>query len=244
MTASHRCDIYLAGTASLEPAHVAVLDAAERARAASYLRQADRDRFALGAVLLRAAAGRRLGWPPGRIAVDRNCDQCGRQHGRPRLAQAPGLHVSVTHSGTIVAVALTCAGAVGVDVEAVGEPGTGPPIATGLLIDAVCTPAERREVHSAADFYAYWTRKEAVLKATGEGLRRPMIDVHVSPPGAAPRLLALAGQPAPCQPAPCQLTDLDAAPGYRAAAAVLTAAPVEFAVADAGSMLAALAAAG
>jgi 4'-phosphopantetheinyl transferase len=102
------------------------------------------------------------------------------------------------------------------------------------LLTIVCGPAERGHVHSQPDLCAYWTRKEAVLKATGEGLRRPMTDVTVSPPSAAPELIALAGGPPP----PCRLADVAAPAGYLAAAAVLTAEPVVFAVIDAVALLA------
>ncbi|HEY2505330.1 MAG TPA: 4'-phosphopantetheinyl transferase superfamily protein [Streptosporangiaceae bacterium] len=235
MTARHRCDIYLAQTASLRSAHLALLDAAERARAAGYLRTEDRDRFALGAVLLRAVASRRLGSTPVSLTVERGCERCGRQHGRPRLPQAPGLHASVSHSGAVVAVALTGAGAVGVDVEAMSAGRAH----ADELAGVVCSGTERGEVRHARDFCVYWTRKEAVLKATGEGLRRPLTEVHVSPPRAAPRLLALAGS----QPA-CQLADLPIGPGYQGAVAVLTDMQVECVTTDAGALLQALAAVG
>jgi phosphopantetheinyl transferase len=42
----------------------------------------------------------------------------GRHHGRPRLP-GTGLHASISHSGATVAVAVSSAGAVGVDVQQV-----------------------------------------------------------------------------------------------------------------------------
>lgn len=224
------CDIFLARLADLRPAHLAALDLAEAGRAGRYLRQPDRERFVLGAVLLKAVVGQRLGRPAAAVVIDRTCPRCGSQHGRPRLAAASGPHLSVSHSGAVVAVGVTSAGPVGVDVEAVRD------LDTGSLAASVCTPDELTTVRGPADFYVYWTRKEAVLKATGEGLARPLSEVRVSPPGAVPRLLALAGEPPPCQ-----LADLAAGAGYRGAAAVLAAGPVEFAVQDGGPLLAAAA---
>jgi hypothetical protein len=61
-----------------------------------------------------------------------------------------------------------------------------------------------------------------VLKATGDGLSRPMRDLHVSPPAAAPMLLGLAGDAPPA----CQLADISVGAGYLGCVAVLTPDPV------------------
>jgi 4'-phosphopantetheinyl transferase len=236
------CEIYLARLARLRPAHFGVLDDAEQRRAAAYRQAGDRDRFALGAALLRIAAGHILGAGAASIPVDRTCADCGQQHGRPMLP-GTGLHVSVAHSADLVAVALTRAGPVGVDVEV---DAAGPAVldksgldksgldaigldAIGLdAIGLACGPTERTQVRSRADFLTFWTRKEAVLKATGEGLRRPMTDLVVTPPGTPPALVAVAAR----QPPPCQLADIPCPDDYLGAAAVLTASQVVFTAAE------------
>jgi 4'-phosphopantetheinyl transferase len=48
--------------------------------------------------------------------VTRACPDCDRPHGKP-LVPDTGLHVSVSHSGDLVAVAVTTAAPVGIDVE-------------------------------------------------------------------------------------------------------------------------------
>jgi 4'-phosphopantetheinyl transferase len=222
-----RCEVHVGRIHDLRPAHLAVLDGTEQARAERYRLAADRDRFRLGSVLLRMAAGRRLGAAPADVAVDRTCRRCGAQHGRP-LLPGTGLHASVSHSGDVVAVALTSCGPVGVDVEAVRA------IDFGAIADSVCSPAERSEVRTEADFFTVWTRKEAVLKATGDGLSRPMTDLHITPASSAPALLGFRNG----QPPACQLTDLSVGDGYRACVAVLTAEPVNVSTADASELLA------
>jgi 4'-phosphopantetheinyl transferase len=212
-----QCDIYLGQPHWLRGLDLGMLDSSEQARAQRYLLADDRDRFLLGAALLRMAAGHHLGVRPADVSVDRTCLWCESQHGRPVLA-GTGLHASVSHSGGVVAVAITGAGPVGVDIEA------GRSIEFSAVTDSVCTLAERSCVTGLGDFYAYWTRKEAVLKATGDGLRRPMTDLSITPPGSAPVLLALGGDAAPA----CQMADLSAGDGYHAAVAVLTARPVTF----------------
>jgi 4'-phosphopantetheinyl transferase len=222
-----QCEVHVGRIQDLRAAHLALLSDPELARAQRYRLAADSDRCRLGAVLLRMAAARHLGIRPADVAVDRTCGRCGAQHGRPRL---PGtsLQASVSHSGDIVAVAMTSAGPVGVDVEAVRG------IDFAAVTESVCTPRERNYVHTATDFYTFWTRKEAVLKATGEGLQRPMTDLDVTPPGAAPVLLRLgAGAP----PA-CQMAEISVGNGYQASVAVLAADPVTISTLYASELLA------
>lgn len=207
-------ELRLAGLDSLRAAHDGLLSPTERDRRAEFRQPADRRRYTLATALLRVAAGRRLGIDPAAVDVDRSCDECGRPHGRPTL---PGtvLHASISHSGDRVAVALTDVGPVGVDVERLGEVDAG-------LARSVCTPDELGHLRTPEDFFVYWTRKEAVLKATGDGLRRPLSDVVVSPPHAIPELIRLGDDPPP----PCRLAGLDVGPDYRGALAVLTTEPV------------------
>jgi 4'-phosphopantetheinyl transferase len=223
-TGARSCEVYVARRRYLHARHSALLDDYETERRARFRMEADRDRFTLAAVLLRAVVGRCTGVDAWSVTVDRTCGRCGRPHGRPRLPCA-GLETSVSHSGDVVVVAVTAAGPVGVDVELVAR-------GYAEVLPSVCTKAEQSFVRTPGDFYAYWTRKEAVLKATGEGLEREMTDVVVTPPGSAPSLVSLAG----VRTLPCCMADV-LADGYAGAVAVLTSDPVEFLVIDAGAVL-------
>jgi 4'-phosphopantetheinyl transferase len=211
------CAVYLARLSQLRPRHDSLLSGPETQRAARYRLQADRDRFVLATALLRIVAACQAGGDPAELEVNRSCERCGAQHGRPRLP-GTGLAASISHSGDVVAVALTAGLPVGVDVEAISARDYEP------LVPRVCTAAERQFVRTAEDFYAYWTKKEAVLKATGTGLRTPMTAVTVTPPGTAPVVEGVE---------PCRLATISAGAGYAAAVAVLTASPVTFDVSDA-----------
>ena len=224
------CEVHLATLQCLELRHHALLDEHEARRRARFRLDADRDRFTLGTVLLRGLVAERTNVDFASATIDRTCDVCGEPHGRPRLAH-PDLEASISHAGDVVAVALTAAGPVGVDIEVV------PTGEYESLIASVCTPAEQEFVRGPRDFYAYWTRKEAVLKATGEGLRRPMTDLVVTPPEIAPSLLELG--PASSLPT-CRMADVPAGDGYVGAVAVLGAGAVEFTMVDAGRFLAGL----
>jgi 4'-phosphopantetheinyl transferase len=225
--AGAQCEVQVGRLHDLRPAHLAQLDDQEQARAQRYRLAADRDRCLLAAVLLRAAAARQLGTSPADVAVDRTCGRCGAQHGRPQLPGS-GLHASVSHSGDVVTVALTRAGPVGVDVEAVRE------LDFAAIAESICTRAERAGVRGTADFLTVWTRKEAVLKATGEGLARPMRDVYITSPDSAPALLGLGSG----QPPACQMADISVGDGYRACVAVLTSDAVSVCSVDASELLA------
>lgn len=94
-----------------------LLDDRERNRYRRYAGEADRARMMLGAALLRCAAGLLAGVEPGALTVDRTCSSCGGWHGRPAIS-GTDLDVSVSHSGSLVAVAVLAGGGrVGVDVE-------------------------------------------------------------------------------------------------------------------------------
>lgn len=218
--------MFLAGLDLVQPGHAHLLSEPEAERAAQFRQQADRDRFTLATALLRRAVSGHTGIPARLVTVDRSCEHCGQLHGRPRLPDN-GLEASISHSGALVAVALTPGLPVGVDIELIGLHDW------QSLVATVCELSERQFARSVHDFFAYWTRKEAVLKATGEGLRTPMTRLTVSPPGSAPALVSIAG---PAVPA-CRMAQLPVPPGYAGAVAVLTASQVAFKSLDGSRLL-------
>jgi 4'-phosphopantetheinyl transferase len=230
------CHVWWASLSSGAAWPANLLDEQEAARRRQYLRDADRDRFTLGAVLARLVLGAHLGIAPGSVPVDRTCGRCGRPHGKPRLADGAAVDFSVSHSGDLVALAVTggpdtsgpktsgpkTSGRetsripVGIDVEQIAVLPQEP-------ADIVLSAAERHafgQLEAAvrpAAFFRYWVRKEAVLKATGDGLQVPMTDLTVSPPGQAARLTEWRGRPGFA--ARVALHDLRAPSGYAAAVA-------------------------
>jgi 4'-phosphopantetheinyl transferase len=178
---------------ALEP----LLDAADQCYLAGLVSISKRDASATSRALLRAAAAGVLGIAPAAVRVTRSCPDCSRRHGKPQL---PGtsLHVSATYTADRVAVAITALGPVGIDLERLdGADFDG--------FDGVAlTEAEARAVNDLPALQRgpararAWARKEAVLKASGVGLR---LD---------PRAV------------PAVAIDLDLGPGYAAALHVAT----------------------
>jgi 4'-phosphopantetheinyl transferase len=226
--AAATCNVAVAHIGLLRRMHDGALDAGERARAERFRQHADRARFVTSAALARAAVGLEVGVPPHGVALDRTCPDCGEPHGKPRVV-GYDVEISIAHSGDLVAVAWSRAAAVGIDIESRRSR----PADHADLASSVCSADEIHAITDWLSFLTCWTRKEAVLKATGDGLRLPMSEVVVSAPHDPPRLLAFPSDPIPA----CGLATLDVGPDYVGAVAVLTAAPLTISVGDAASML-------
>lgn len=136
--------------------------------------------------------------------VRRLCPWCGAaDHGRPVLAGRSEPHLSISRSGSLTVVAVCDTAPVGVDVERWDAAG----------------PAST----------VTWVRTEALLKATGHGLRLDPGTVELSEPDREPELIGWPEPPAP----DVRLYDVETAPGFVAAVAVLTADPVRVLVSPA-----------
>ena len=173
------CSVWWVDTSNLGWCSTALLSDTEVARAATIGRAEDHNRFMVGATLLRLVVGRATGTEPDQVQIDRSCPRCGEPHGKPTLTgPAEGLHASTTHSGSIVGVALSRLAPVGLDVE----------VMTSLdykrLLPSVYADGEPMP-GSRCSFFVHWTRKESVLKASGDGLTRPMSDIVLTEQGGA-----------------------------------------------------------
>ncbi|WP_068008153.1 4'-phosphopantetheinyl transferase family protein [Pseudovibrio axinellae] len=136
------------------------ITAEEKTRGARFRFLRDRRAFALGRWVVRSILG--VDQPPTPFLLQ--------DHGKPHLSGYPTFNIS--HSGGLVAVALARNAPLGVDLEFMRQDRQ-----MTDLIPVVCHPMEHLHIESrcpkerAATFYRCWTRKEAILKATGEGLR-------------------------------------------------------------------------
>ena len=217
-------DVWWARRQDAADRHAGLLDETERRRLAAYRRDEDRERFLTGCALAKTALARYTGQRPADVRFDRTCGQCGKPHGKPIMVGGAVRH-SVAHSGDLVAVAVARA-PVGVDVEQLdGRPhplgGDGDPEALARLVLSAAEQATLAAVPPsgrARAFLVAWTRKEAVTKATGDGLRAAFSDVVVAADAGPPRLVAW---PYPRPPQSVSLLDLDADTGYVAALAVI-----------------------
>jgi len=188
------CDLALA-PADAEPV-AATLSAEERARAARFGTDALRARWIAGRALLRRILGSALALAPADVPLARGA------RGRPALKDFDReLDFNVSHTGGVALIALLRTEGrpvrIGVDVERKDRP-----LGSDRLARKFLTSAEQASIAPAAPdarrlrFLRYWTCKEAMSKATGDGLLAPFrqIDIGFDP---APRLI---DGPAPYQP--------------------------------------------
>ncbi len=229
------CHVWWARPADVHPEHHDLLAEADLERQARMRRVADRRRSVVAAAVTRLVLGAALGVRPARLAVDRTCRECGGPHGKPHLPDAPGVHFSVSHSADCVVIAVGRDGPLGVDIEEVA------PWATADLDEVAqltLAPEERAVLARqptaarALAYTTYWTRKEAAVKATGEGLAAALDELVVSPPAAAPRVLRWDGR----RDVPT-LHELHPPPGLVGALAVTGGAPRHVVELDAGPLL-------
>lgn len=125
--------------------------------------------------------------------------QCGPQEilfgkndfGKPFLADEGPIEFNLSHSGDAALVAVTVGRAVGVDIERYRERLETEKISKRFFSSAevaelLALPEGERE----AAFYTCWTRKEAYIKARGEGLSIGLSRFEVAfAPGESPALL-------------------------------------------------------
>ena len=186
----------------------------EASQAGRFRFAADRDRYVAAHGLLRVLLANYLGTSPGRVAL------IAASGGKPRVARPESLRFSLSHAATMALVAVSADREVGIDLEQIGEVDD-----LGRLAETCFSPAEVATLASLPKsqrlraFYAGWTRKEAFLKATGDGLSRPLSSFAVSlPPDEPPRLLHVQGDPR--APERYWLVALEPAAGYVGALAV------------------------
>ncbi len=184
----------------------------ERARAQRLRHPLARRRFVTGRGLLRAILARYTRTHPADLVFSYGV------HGKPFLSALPGVrppHFNLSHSGTLGLVAVAGQGEVGVDLEELH-----PVPEMEAIVQRYFSEQERESLLSLpesqrqAGFFNCWTRKEACLKAAGEGFNYPADRFTVSLQPEAPAVL-WNGTPA----GPLQLYHFDLEPGYVAALA-------------------------
>lgn len=195
----------------------------EHERAARFHFDADRRRFVAGRAIARQILGREyLGYDPAGLVFALG------PMGKPSLGgphARDGLELNLAHSGDLALIAVAEGRLVGVDVERLRPL----PDLDGLA-RLVLTPWEQVELDRVAPaeraqaFFQVWTRKEAFLKATGEGLTRAPATFEVSvAPDASPVLRAVDDDPARAEV--WALMDVEAPLGYVGALVVGRPAP-------------------
>lgn len=172
----------------------ALLDPAETARARRFHFERDRRRFTVARGILRRLLGRYLDVRPGPEVVFEYSGRGKPMAAKPTLPGNDRVCFNVSHSDGRALFAFARGMEVGIDLEAGVRLGNGWPMLARRIFSAreqvelasVC-PEQRR-----AAFLNGWTRKEAYLKATAQGIVDGLTSIEVTlDPARPPELLAV-----------------------------------------------------
>jgi 4'-phosphopantetheinyl transferase len=160
----------------------ATLPREERNRAQRFHRERDRLRYCVGRLLLRTILTQRTGVPARDIPIEKSA------LGKPYLVGGPAFNIS--HSGDAVLLGVADSGNIGVDVELIRQ------------LDDLDSMAQRcfsarelnafegtSELERRNAFFQTWARKEAFVKAVGDGLHINLKHFSVSSEDTAENLL-------------------------------------------------------
>jgi 4'-phosphopantetheinyl transferase len=194
-----------------------VLSEDELLRARRFYFERDRQHFLVARGVLRTILGWYLALPPARLHFTYG------SRGKPSLSAASGgeqLRFNVSHSHELALYAVTQGRDIGVDIEFMRPLEDADDIACHFFSAherAILWNLPASLKHQA--FYNCWTRKEAYIKATGEGLSQPLDEFAVSlAPGEPAQLLSVVGKPD--EGSRWTFEALQPPPGYAAALAV------------------------
>jgi 4'-phosphopantetheinyl transferase len=200
----------------IDPAEVlrcaALLSTDEQARAQHYRFERDRRRFVVARGRLRLLLGKHLAVRPDTIVFDYT------SRGKPFVRNSPApLYFNVAHTEDLALYAVSSSCPTGVDIEYMQRE-----IDHDRLASRFFTRGEYRGLQQVPEsrrkraFLACWARKEAIVKAIGDGLALPLDQFEVSlDPDFEPRIIAASAP----QIAACTLHAADVGTDYVAAVA-------------------------
>jgi 4'-phosphopantetheinyl transferase len=167
---------------------LARLDEEERRRAARFVVEPARFAFAAAHALLRRALDRAGG-------CARQWTFSANRYGKPSLDPPfEDIRFNISHTDTLVAVAVTRGADIGIDVETLQSAPD-----EAMFASIVLAPEEEEELAGANDrasrLIRLWAAKEAVAKAIGMGLSLPPSEIVLR--GAEPQVAALPAEHGP-----------------------------------------------
>jgi len=160
------------------PALEELFDEEERERAARFFFAEDRRRYDVTHYVMREVLSRYLGSPPDRVRITKDL------RGKPRLegeSAVGGVQFSMSRSRNLVLIAVAWNREVGIDVEYIAPDPIDMSIAQRKYSEkevAILRALDQERRPEA--FFWLWVRKEACLKAAGNGLSLPLNSVDAS----------------------------------------------------------------
>ena len=162
-----------------------LLSSDEIERAARFRFDADRNHFIVARGTLRMLLGAYWATAPSELSFTYS------QYGKPSLVNQDGartIEFNLSHSGGLALFAFAVGRRIGIDVETLRRD-----LTTSEIAERFFSTVERAALRQLPEgqrhhaFFLCWTRKEAFIKALGEGLSHPLdqFDVSLDPAGPA-----------------------------------------------------------
>jgi 4'-phosphopantetheinyl transferase len=143
-----------------------ILSAEERSLAEKFQRESLKKQYLTVRVGLRQILAAYLGQSAANLKIVKT------EYGKPYLLNYPEIQFNISHSGDTLLLAISTIGAVGIDIE---QPK--PQLRDFSALVKKCFAASEiiywhtlADDKKVAEFYRFWTRKEAFVKAVGRGL--------------------------------------------------------------------------
>lgn len=158
-----------------EEKHLSLLSASEVIHSIKYLRDEDKQRFIVTRILLKKLLSIYLKIDITDIQLSYG------KNGKPFMSEYPDLDFNVSHTKDVFVIGLATGKKIGVDIECLDKTFNSKSLETYLF-----TPLERNQFNLIDNnlkkdfFIKYWTQKEAVLKALGSGLTKPMHELEIA----------------------------------------------------------------
>jgi len=172
------------GQVTVEDAHYqaywGILDEAEQAQAGKFKNKLLHKRYVESHGRLRNLLAQTLNQPPQKIRIRIA------KHGKPYLADYPELAFNLSHTADRLVIAMSWNCQLGVDIEIYKKR-----INLSGLVDKCFAKEEAvywtqlPEAEKNHTFYHFWTRKEAFVKATGQGISLGLNQCVINPENPA-----------------------------------------------------------
>jgi len=144
-----------------------ILSPQEIKRSGYFLKEHDAQRFISTRLAIRKIISQYTGTMPKSVIFNQTAN---------KKPSSKGVEFNISHSGNYIMIAMS-ENPVGIDIEHVEHP-----VDVAQLIPYCFDTAEEGFITSSIDkkesFFALWTRKEALLKATGEGLIDNLLEIN------------------------------------------------------------------
>lgn len=194
-----------------------ILSFDEQQRAARFHHLTDKHRYVVARAVLRSLLSAYLSIEPNHLEFVYS------PFGKPELAapfSSAGISFNLSHSGHLGLYGIIRSRKIGVDLERLRPEAVTEEMARVIFsheeFHAFFSLPRQQQIEA---FFNCWTRKEAYLKARGEGLSYPLNQVQVTfAPGILPHIVRVANDTDTS--ADWTLFHLDPSPGYVAAVAV------------------------